>query len=257
MIDERKSSSHIRNRARQTKRTRRLARLLPPMLGLAAAVLLIIYVASLLFSQYGSFTISVKDYGDRNYALALSETDAFLQTTSRLTAKEVKNINNITYTALPNDLNDVNGAHNGENYLAYTFYVKNTGERVCRYRYSLGITQATLGIDSAVRVRIYDTPDYYRAEEDTYTHSGSYVDYAKPKTGGNGLPEVDPGDRTMVNFVSDEIVAEVQSELFHPGDIAKITVVIWLEGEDPDCTDDVLGGHFRSDMQFEIVGVGE
>ena len=33
-----------------------------------------------------------------------------------------------------------------------------------------------------------------------------------------------------------------------------IIKVSWLEGNDPDCTDDVLGGQFKVDMLFEIIG---
>ena len=43
-------------------------------------------------------------------------------------------------------------------------------------------------------------------------------------------------------------------ENFKPGDISKITVVIWIEGNDPDCTDDVLGGEFKVDMEMTVVG---
>ena len=40
---------------------------------------------------------------------------------------------------------------------------------------------------------------------------------------------------------------------FKPGDISKITVVIWIEGNDPDCTDDILGGEFKVDMVMNVV----
>lgn len=257
MIEEKKPSSKIRQRAVEIKRTKRYGRLTVSAIGLVAALTLIVYVASLLFTQYGGFTINVKEYGDGGYALALCEKPDFKTSTSRLTAAEIKNINNITYTNLPDDLNDLNGSHNGKDYLAYTFYVKNTGEKECGYKYSLVITRATVGIDSAIRVRIYFNPDYYDSVSDEYSVSGEYTDYAKPKTGGNGSPEVDPGNRVMTNFVSNDIVAEAERSSFKPGDISKITVVIWLEGEDPDCTDDVLGGQFKTDMNIEIVGVGE
>lgn len=257
MISEKKPSSYIKHRADQTKLARRLRKILPAVIGLASSTLLTVYVASLLITQSGSFTINVKDYADRSYALALSESASFKRSSSILTATEAVNINNITYTNLPNDLNDTDGSHNGENYLAYTFYVKNTGEKACSYKYNLSITRATVGIDAAVRVRIYYNADYYKSETDTYHHSGAYTDYAKPQTGGNGLPEVDPGDRVMTNFISSDVVAEDQIDGFAPGDISKITVVIWLEGEDPDCTDDVLGGQFKVDMNIEVLGEGE
>lgn len=254
MLDEKKPSSYLKRKAVQTKRLRRYKRLIPAVGGVLASVLLTVYVVALLVTQHGSFTISVKDYGDRKLSLALCENDNFKQPTSSLKASEVVNMNNITYTALPDDLNDVNGSHNGDNYLAYTFYVKNTGEQACTYQYSLMITRATANLDAAVRVRIYHAPHYYTAESGLYVPSGDYVDYAKPKTGGNGLPETDPGDRVMTNFHSNDLVVEAQTEGFEAGDISKFTVVIWLEGEDPDCTDDVLGGQFKVDMKLEIVG---
>lgn len=253
MIEEKKPSSYIRRNASEAKVSRRYKRIIPAVGGLSLALLLVVYVIALLVTQHGSFTISVKDYGDRSLSLALSENDSFKHSTSTLKATEVVNMNNITYTALPDDLNDVNGSHNGENYLAYTFYVKNTGEKKCSYNYSLMITRATVGIDAAVRVRIYYDPNYYVAETGEYGLSGDYTDYAKPKTGGNGMPETDPGNRVMTNFFSNDIVAKERKDNFAPGDISKFTVVIWLEGEDPDCTDDVLGGQFKVDMNMEIV----
>lgn len=240
-------------RANQAKKSKRLYRILPAVMGLIASLLVIAFVASLLFSRYGGFTIKVKEYGDNDYALTLCEEDSFLHPTSKLSAVEVKNINNISYVALPDNLNDVNGAHNGKNYLAYTFYIKNVGTKECSYEYSLSITQATLGVDAAVRVRIYFNPDYYKAATGEYDRNGRFTDYAKPKTGGNGAPETDMGDRVMTNFTSHDTVVKAKIDGFAPNDIAKMTVVIWLEGDDPDCTDDVMGGSFRTDMNIEIV----
>lgn len=257
MNGNKKLSPEVERIAKAAKQSRRIKRILPSVISLIAALLVVVYVLSLLFSQYGSFTITVKDFGDRSYALSLSENHSFRQSTSRLNAVAIKDVDNVTYTNLPDDLNDVDGAHNGENYLAYTFYVKNVGEKECNYKYTMSIVQATVGVDAAVRVRIYFNPDYYKAESGTYTHSGAYTDYAKPKTGGNGQPEIDPGNRVMTNFYSNDVVVTKQISSFKPGDIAKMTVVIWLEGEDPDCTDDVLGGRFKTDMDVEIVSASK
>lgn len=257
MFERKKLNVNLQRRAQAAKQSNRYRKIVPSVVGVLAAFMLIVYVASLLFSQYGSFTIHIKEYGDRAYALTLAENDVFAQASSKLTAKELKNVNNITYTNLPNNLNDIDGSHNGENYLAYTFYLKNAGEKECSYTYSLLISQATVGIDAAVRVRIYFNPDYYKSATGKRVHSGAYTDYAKPKTGGNGLPEVDPGNRVMTNFVNNDVAVFARVDGFQPGDIAKFTVVIWLEGEDPDCTDDVLGGQLKTDMDIAIVGAGE
>ena len=35
-----------------------------------------------------------------------------------------------------------------------------------------------------------------------------------------------------------------------PGDIDKFTIVIWLEGDDPDCIDNILGGEIKMHMEI-------
>lgn len=254
MSDVKKPRSALRNSAEEVKKSRYSRKVILPIVGAIIILLVILYLASFALDGYGSFTISVKDYGSRKYALALCENDGFRKNNSRLEAESAKNVDNIAASVLPSDLNDINGSHNGENFIAYTFYVKNTGEEVCSYRYSLIITRATLGVEAAARVRIYYNPDYYKAAENEYSYKNDYVDYAKARTGGNGEPEIDPVNRRMTNFVSDDVIAEGETYNFMPGDIAKVTVVIWLEGNDPDCTDDVLGGQFKVDMVFEIDG---
>lgn len=246
--------SALNRSAGEIKRYRVYHRVIPVAIGLIAALLAVIYVISLFFEKYGSFTVSIKGYGDRSYALALSENPNFTTYTSRLNSKAAKDVTNIDGNSLPDNLNDVNGEHNGSDYIAYTFYMKNTGESVCDYSYRLVISRMTAGIDAAVRVRLYYNPVFYKAATGKFNYDGSYVDYAKPKTGGNGLPEIDPENRVMTNFTSVNTVVESQTNNFAPGDICKITVVIWIEGNDPDCTDDCLGGEFKVDMIMDVLG---
>ena len=253
MSDVKKPKSALKQSAEEAKRARNYRRIIPPVVCALTLFLVIIYLVSIALDGYGSFTITIKNYGDRDYAIALCENDGFKNQTSRLSATPAKNIDNIAASVLPEDLNDVNGSHNGENYLAYTFYLKNTGTQTCSYKYSFLISRATLGVDAAARIRVYYNDGYYKAETGAYDYKRDFTDYAKPKTNGNGEPETDPVNRKMTNFLSADIVTEGVVKNFMPGDISKITVVIWLEGNDPDCTDDVLGGQFRTDMVFEII----
>ena len=110
-------------------------------LALLAAVLVMMYVASLLFLKNGTFTVSVKDYGDTRYSLTLCENADFKRKTSRLSVKAVENVNNISVADLPTNLNDTDGSHNGENYLAYTFYLQNSGTEACTYSYKIAIAR--------------------------------------------------------------------------------------------------------------------
>lgn len=243
----------LRRRATEIKQYRVIQRVLPWILGAIVILLIIIYIISLLFNKYGSFTVSIYDVRNRQYGLSLAEEPGFKNPTSRLNSLAAKDITNIDGTTLPDNLNDVDGEHNGDNYVAYTFYLKNTGEIDCGYKYAMVISKMTSGVDNAVRVRIYYNANYYDAENDKINYSGDYVDYAKAKVGGNGAPEVDPGNRVMTNFESSAVVMQGEISDFRVNDIAKITVVIWIEGNDPECTDDVLGGEFKVDMTFEVI----
>ena len=254
MFEVKKPSSSIEKLAGQVKRQRKMERVIPAFITVVLILLILIYVISVLFNRYGSFTIKVEDFGNNDYALALSENDEFLNSSSRLNAKEIRDATCITYTNLPDNLNDVNGSHNGDNYLAYTFYLKNAGKKVCTYNYSLIITRATVNIDAAVRVRVYYNENYFTSSTGETNYSGEYIDYAKPKTGSNGEVEINPDNRPLTNFYSNSIITQKNIGNFYPGDIAKITVVIWLEGEDPDCNDDILGGQFKTDMVFKVLG---
>ncbi len=251
---EKHTVSFLRRSAAEVKRYRIYRRVIPAVSGAIVALLVIVYIISLLFSKYGSFTVKINDLNDRRYALSLSEHERFSNPVSRLNSKAVKDVTNIDGNSLPGNLNDEDGEHNGENYVAYTFYLKNTGSLEFTYNYQLVISRMTSGLDSAVRVRIYYTPFFYTAETGEHIYDGSYTDYAKAKTGGNGEPEIDPENRVMTNFVGAGTVAEGTVNGFKPGDISKITVVIWIEGNDPDCTDDLLGGEFKVDMVMEVAG---
>ena len=253
MLNEKKPSASLRRSAGEVKRYRVYTRVIPAVMGVILALMALVYVISLLFNRYGSFTVTVRDFNDRNYMLSLCENDRFNTATSMLNSKAAKNVTNISRTSLPENLNDVNGEHNGDNYVAYTFYLKNTGTASYSYDYTLNISRATLNIDSAVRIRLYFTPDYYKAETDQINYGGAYTEYAKPKTNGNGLPETEIDGTVMTNFVSSEVITNGRVDNFNPGDMAKITVVIWIEGDDPDCTDDLLGGQFKVDMIMSIV----
>ena len=35
---------------------------------------------------------------------------------------------------------------------------------------------------------------------------------------------------------------------FKPDDLDRITVLVWIEGDDPDCTNALLGGEIKMDM---------
>ena len=39
-------------------------------------------------------------------------------------------------------------------------------------------------------------------------------------------------------------------ENFKPGEKDRFTIVVWLEGDDPDCIDDIIGGELKMEMNI-------
>ena len=230
-----KGNIGLRRTAAEVKRYRMLMRIIPVAVGCATMALAVLYAVTAMYTKYGSFTVTVNKFDNVKYALTLSETPDFKDPISRLNCKASEEITNIDGSTLPLDLDMINGEHNGKDYVAYTFYCKNAGEETVTYEHQVYIANMTLDIEKAVRVRVYV--------------NGEYVDYARTRTDGTG-PE--PGTK---EFVSETVIARDQIANFAPGDVTKYTVVIWLEGNDPECVDNILGGEFKIDMSMSIIGI--
>ena len=58
---------------------------------------------------------------------------------------------------------------------------------------------------------------------------------------------------TPIPFESDTVVASgIQTEV-KPMDVHRYTVVIWLEGDDPECNNDKIGGHVGMQMDMKLI----
>lgn len=226
--------SGVRRTAGEVKRYRIWMRLIPIVIGIIILVLAVGYVVAVLYTRFGAFTVSVNKFDNVDYALSLSDNEAYNTKTSRLTAEISKNVTNIDGESLPNWLDNVDGEHNGDNYVAYTFYCRNEGKFPIKYSYEMYVANMTQDIEKAVRIRLYV--------------DGVPTDYAYARTDGVEGPE--PGTTA---FQSGDTVVKKDIDQFHPGDITKYTVVIWLEGNDPDCVDKILGGKFKVDMEMNII----
>ena len=233
MATREKTGITLQRTAQEVKRYRVLKKLLPVFIAVAVLILVIGYVLSVLYMKFGAFTVMVNKFDNLDYALTLSEDPEFFSYTSRLNAAIDETITNIDGTTLPTWLDNVNGVHNGKNYIAYTFYCKNAGKSTVTYSYDLYIANMTYDIEKAVRIRLYV--------------DGEYEDYAYPRTDGVEGPE--PG---TVAFQSGNTVVKKNIENFAPGDVTRYTVVIWLEGNDPECVNKILGGQMKVDMAMEI-----
>ena len=68
--------------------------------------------------------------------------------------------------------------------------------------------------------------------------------YAEPAK--DGKPEKD-----CTNFLSDDVVCEYKEDSFLVGNVDKYTIVIWMEGDDSECVDSIIGGSVEMSMHID------
>lgn len=203
------------------------------ILSVCLIILLILFLVSMLVTQWGDLIISLDSPAVKR-GIVLSEDESFEVKSASLSAKQVTDVTNITYNWLPTDLDtSQNGEHNGNNYVAYTFYCKNEGQVELNYDATLEIIGVAKSADEAVRVMVY------KNGEPAIYGKASYTDRSTAET-----------DCTM--FVDDDTVMTTRTENFQVDDIDKYTIVIWIEGNDPECIDDIRNGHIRMRMLFSV-----
>jgi len=116
--------------------------------------------------------------------------------------------------------------------------IENQGEETINYWYSITIDDIIKNVDDAVRIMIFVNDDQ--------------VVYAK-KSAITGEPEPD----TTPFRDDDETIILEKREGMNPKDIDKITIVIWLEGDDPECVNAILGGEMKMHMDINEEHVEE
>ena len=201
-------------------------------------ILLLLYLVMNLVYNNGNFSITLDKNLYFTRGIVIYDDPDYKVFRAELFAQSVDYFDNISYKWLPDNLHDAEGSHNGDNYVAYTFYIENTGEDVSDYWSEIIIDDVIKNVDEAIRIRVYK--------------NGNFVTYAKPDINGNPEPNTIP-------FMNNTLIAFEHRENFSPGDVDKYTVVMWLEGSDLDCTDNLLGGEIKVHMEFnsEFIEVSE
>ncbi|MBE6976321.1 MAG: hypothetical protein E7439_03890 [Ruminococcaceae bacterium] len=246
------------------------------LLGAAAALLTVLLAMSMVTELRGHFTINLSD-GMFREGFTLSETARFENPTMRLFAEPAVDVPAFSIGDIKEDVNSIDGRHNEDQYFAYTYYIRNEGESTVDYSWQLRLNSETQELSEAVWVMVF--------EDDVMRF------YAKPREDGSqeALPYFGEDNRGYVkqpliqyaaqpedqydlvwqngeharyrliplNFESDEIVTSGIQTSVEPMEYHKYTVVIWLEGDDPDCTNEKIGGYAGIEMQFQLVGEEE
>lgn len=221
-------SASVNVSAKKIKKRRLLGRFFAILFLALLLLLSITYAIVYVVNQTGNFTIMLDKNLQEKKTIIVSPRSDFAVTPTKIVVDALQYMDNITESWLPNDIDDIEGPHNGNNYLAYTFFVKNIGEQETSYRTTIDILSVIKNVDDAIRVAVY--------------LNGEKTVYAKRR------PDTYEPEKGTVPFRKVDQVRNELREKFKPNEVDKYTVVVWLEGNDLECIDSILGGEMKMIM---------
>lgn len=184
----------------------------------------LLYIAN----ENGSFTIELDPSLKGKRKMLISASSDFEDTPLILKTDALEYMDNISERWIPDDVDDIEGPHSKDNYLAYTFFVKNTSDEEMEYMTEINILSVVKNVDEAVRVAVYK--------------NGEKTVYAKKNS------ETNKPEENTVAFASSTQVMSAKQTGLKKDSKDKYTVVIWLEGDDPDCINEIMGGAMKFKM---------
>ena len=192
----------------------------------------VLFIIAFMQEKMGNFTINLNRLELYRKGISIASDGDFTEPTARLTAHTVQDATNITLEDLPKDIDEIDGDHNGKNYMAYTYYVRNAGKEDLAYNAIVTLDSCAKGAKEAVRVAVWK--------------NGEQVVYAEPAKNGQA-------EEGCVNFEAHDIVCSYTEEKFLIGNVDKYTIAIWMEGEDPECVDAIVGGSVEFSMNIDAI----
>ena len=228
-VEQTTAGQKIEEKAKKEKRKRIRHKVFRTLLVVIIIFLINVYIILSLFYKGENFTVTLDSEYGRESGLVIYEEQTNKYERTFLRSKDIEYFTDISVNWLPENIdNEGDGSHNGRNYIAYTIYAENMGQDTINYWTTIKIDDVVRNVDEAIRVMVFK--------------NGNKVIYAKNnKTTGEPEPDT-------VAFKNDDTVMLELSENFKVGDIDKYTVVIWVEGDDPECKDDLIGGEIKMHM---------
>lgn len=240
--------------------------------------LIITLLLSLVFAGFtvygarvGNFTIYLHA-DDVQLAIYMKEDMSDLGT--RLTVPTLEEMDNTTFEDIStlyhrNKIMSGLGSKNDldhQQYLAFSFVLKNFSERMVNYDMELTVVKAKDGFDggdvtSVIRVLVIKEWDYHLGStyfafdsdddrEQFYRESNIYALPETSEENKNRLEEYT--DYKTIDFISPYQLLKEQEYDFEPNAEVKYTIVMWLEGWDAECVNALYGGKIK--MRLDITG---
>lgn len=219
------------NSAKKLARKKTRNRVLKIILVIIVLFLINLYIVLRLMYIGENFTVTLDSEYGRESGLVVYEDPNDIKIRTYLKSEPINYFTDISVNWLPQNIdNEGNGSHNGQNYIAYTFYASNKGQDTINYWATIEIEDVIKNVDEAIRVMVIK--------------NGERTIYAKKnKSTGNAENNTQP-------FFSDNVIMLEKNENFQVDSEDKYTIVIWVEGDDPDCTDELIGGEIKMNMRL-------
>ncbi len=255
------------------------------LLGATGLLALVLTFLSAVTQMRGLFTINMSQSMFRE-GYSLSEEISFRTSSGNLFAQPAIDIPCISIVQIPDEIYDnslwknpvSNEQGTPQEYLDagcfyYTFYIRNEGESTTGYAWDFTVNSEDKNVADALWVMIFEDEEmtfYARANElgspqslpaeDNNTlgyREAPFLDMAKhPQQQYDVITQTESFTYYRLRpipFLSETLVASGQMSGVEPQEIHKYTVVMWIEGDDPHCTDDLIGGHVGLRMDFRLI----
>lgn len=241
------------------------------------SILAVLFILAAFYTGAGEFVISL-DSNMSKEGFYISDTTDFSEKLVALRSKAVV-ADNISIFDIDDNVANVDGVHDGDNYVAHTFYITNRTGKKKDYEYSLKIRRSAKNAEKALWVMVYHNgkQNIYALKGKDGTPEHQYSLYEFPFKDDAASPEQYKkiaGDKTdlttdevyqaesideaneliTIPFATDKEICNGVRKDFANKDVDKYTVVMWYEGEDPECVDDIIGGWVEAYMGFSYAG---
>ncbi len=186
------------------------------------SILAVLFILSAFYTGAGEFVISLDSTMSRD-GFYLSDDNDFKDKKVCLRSNAVI-ADNISVFDISNNVTEVDGVNDGANYVAHTFYLTNeTGKT----KDAAESTQYTVisGNESNL-----NTDEVYQAQS------------------LNSVNQL-----TTIPFKSENEICSGIRKGIKNDEVDKYTIVMWYEGEDPECTDGIIGGWVEVYMGFDYI----
>ena len=256
------------------------------LLGAMGLLALVLLLLSTVTQMRGLFTVNLSQKMFRE-GYSLSEEISFIRASGNLFGQPAADVPCISIVQIPDDIYDDSVWKNPSSdrqqespqeyqdigCFYYTFYIRNEGESTSGYAWDLTIDSEDKNVSDALWVMIFEDEEmifYAKADEQGNPQAlpaagdntigyreAPFFDMAKyPEKQYEVIKETEQFTYYRLipePFLSDRLVASGQMIDVEPQEIHKYTIVLWVEGDDPQCTDDLIGGHAGLNMQLRLI----